>query len=476
MSVNNTAGAGGATAADVSPSVLTLGGTSGEANLITGPTPTSANILPQGSQDFVWTYKAGLNAGTVNFTGNASGVDANSEADISSTANASSNVVISTLNADWMYPADTNVLGPVRSIPIAYWGMENKIYVGSDDHNLYILDGDTHTLDNSFTSSGIIRGLPYPSTDLDGGDLKDIVYFGTLGKTVYAVWADNTLRWERVMGESLTTTVIYDYVSGVYFGTTSNNVHCLDAADGTDYWGAPATVGGAIESSPAMIYVPTLDYDEIYFGASDGKVYGFKAADGTAARTFDTGFGETGAIKTAPFITLQDPGDSGSRRLLLFGTANGKFYAVNTSNLSADIGDTGWTTNPVSVGGAVYSAPWFDAGTGFVYFGSQDGKLYALSINNGHSKPNFPVDVGSPIDSWPLVENNIVYFGADDGKFYAVDVETGEIVPGWPYDTGAPIKSGAALHVIYDESWEIVDKYILVGSDSGRVYSFKAVK
>lgn len=477
MTVTNTANAGGATATGVAPSIITIGGTSAQANLLTGPIPSSANIVPQSQQNFVWTYKAGINPGTVNFTANASGIDASSQADISSAANASANVSISTLSADWMYPTGANVLGPIRSIPIAYWGMENKIYIGSDDNNLYILNGDTHQLDASFTTSGKIRGLPYPSTDIDGADLKDIVYFGTVGKTVYGLWADNTLRWNRVMGESLTTTVLYDYVSGVYFGTTANNIYCIDAADGTDLWGTPAAVGGAIESSPAMIYVPTLDYDEIYFGASDGKVYGFKAIDGTGARTFDTGFGGDGAIKTAPTITLQNPSVSSSRRLMLFGTANGKFYAVNTANLSSSPANTGWTSNPVSVGGAVYSAPWFDTGSRYVFFGSQDGKLYAVSIADGSMKPNFPVDIGSPIDSWPLVENGIVYFGADNGKFYAVDIATGEIVSGWPYDTGGAIKGGAALHLIYNtETWDVQETYIIVGSDSGKVYSFRAVR
>ncbi|MFH1459663.1 MAG: PQQ-binding-like beta-propeller repeat protein [Candidatus Omnitrophota bacterium] len=477
MTVNNTAGSGGATAENVSPSILTLGGTSAQANLLTGPTPASANINAASSQNFIWTYRAGTTAGTVNFTGNASGIDGNSQSTISSTATTSNNVTISTLNPEWMYPTGTDIVGPVRSIPIAYWGMYNKIYFGSDDHNLYILDGDTHGLDFSYTTSGVIRGLPYPSTDVKGEGLEDIVYFGTLGRTVYGIWADNSLRFERILGEELSTTVLYDYVSNIYFGTTANRAYCIDAADGTDVWSNPATVGGPIESSPAMIFVPTLDYDEIYFGATDGKIYAFKAADGTGARTFDTGFGAEADIKTAPVISLQNPSNSGSRRLMFFGTGNGRFYCVNTANLSASTADTGWATNPVICGDKVYSAPWVDVDTRYVYFGCQDGKLYALSLNDGSSRANFPVNIGSPIDSWPLVENGICYFGADDGKFYAVNINTGQIVPGWPYDTGAPIKSGAALHVVYDtETWEVIDTYVLVGSDSGKIYSFKVVQ
>ena len=164
MTVNNTAATGSASANSVAPSTLTLGGTSGEANLLTGPVPTSANIAPQGSQDFVWTYKAGLTAGTVNFTGNATGSDSNSSADVSSTSNASGNVTIATLSPSWTYPTGTDTVGPIRSVPIAYNVITDYIYFGSDDNKLYILDGTTHGLVSSFTASGDIRGLPFPST------------------------------------------------------------------------------------------------------------------------------------------------------------------------------------------------------------------------------------------------------------------------------------------------------------------------
>jgi len=475
MTVNNTGGTGSAAANNVSPSVLTLGGTSGEANLQSGPAPSSADIAPGGSADFVWSYKAGNTAGTVNFTGNATGTDANSGSDASSTASTSNNVTVSTLSPAWTYPTGASATGPIRSVPISFPGMDDRVYFGSDDNTLYVVDGTTHELQFSFESSGDIRGLPYPSTEQRIGVWTDIVYFGTLGKTVYGLWADNTLRWERILGEELSTTVLYDYASNIYFGTVGQDVYCIGNTDGVDVWVDTTTVGGAIESAPASIEVPTLNYDEIYFGASDGKVYGFKAEDGTGSRIFDTGFGEAGAIKTAPNIALQDPGSPATtRRLLLFGTENGRFYAVNTANLSASEADTGWATNPYVTGGSNFSAPWVDLDSGYVFFGSQDGKLYALSLEDGTMKANFPVNVGSPIDSWPLVYNGVIYFGADDGKVYAVNVSTGQIVPGWPYDTGSPVKSGAAQHVIYDQEWNVLEVYIMIGSDSGKIYTFQS--
>jgi len=471
MTVNNTAGAGGAAANNVKPSLLTVTASGTTANLETGPTPPTATITAGAGQQFVWSYEAGRNPGTLTFSGNASGTDANSSADVSSTATSSNIVVVENLSADWVYPTDANVKGPIRTIPIAY---DDKIYFGSDDNNLYILDNATKNLYATFVSSGQIRGIPWPATEeYQPGVYKDVVYFGTLGCTVYAVWEDNVVKWERTMGDPLSTSVLYEPLSGIYFGTsgvTGHKVYCLEVDLGGYAWAEPAVVGGAIESSPAMIYVPFQYYDEIFFGASDGKMYAFKASDGTGARIFDTGFGSSGAIKSAPFIALQDPTDEDSRRLIFFGTANGRFYAVNLNlqEMGTSEEDTGWAVNPKVVGGAINSAPWVDTETLAVYFGSADGKLYAYNLVDGQAKANFPVDIGSGIDSWPLVANGIIYFGADDGKFYAVDTATGEIVDGWPYDTGAPIKSGVSLQYIDDDNI-----FVLVGSDSGRIYSFK---
>ena len=83
---------------------------------------------------------------------------------------------------------------------------------------------------------------------------------------------------------------------------------------------------------------------------------------------------------------------------MFFAAENGKFYAVNVANMSSTTEDTGWSTNPFVAGGDVVSAPWVSPN--YIFFGSQDGKLYGLKRSDGTQIPNFPIDVGSPIDSW----------------------------------------------------------------------------
>jgi len=73
MTVTN---AGEATALDVNPSALTLGGTGG-ATYFSGPEGSPVTITGGTSAAFGWTYVAAT-AGTVNWSGNASGTDVNS--------------------------------------------------------------------------------------------------------------------------------------------------------------------------------------------------------------------------------------------------------------------------------------------------------------------------------------------------------------------------------------------------------------
>jgi uncharacterized repeat protein (TIGR01451 family) len=87
------ANSGQVTATNVAPSLLTQGGT-GAASLASGPTPASTDVPAGGVVvTFTWVY-TGTDIGTVNWSGNASGTDANSCASVSSTVTTSNDVQV----------------------------------------------------------------------------------------------------------------------------------------------------------------------------------------------------------------------------------------------------------------------------------------------------------------------------------------------------------------------------------------------
>ena len=78
----NVTNSGGAIANGVAPSVLTLSGT-GAATFASGPSPASRTLVGGTSGSFSWTYTATTD-GTIQFSGSASGTDANTGAPIAS--------------------------------------------------------------------------------------------------------------------------------------------------------------------------------------------------------------------------------------------------------------------------------------------------------------------------------------------------------------------------------------------------------
>lgn len=88
-----------------------------------------------------------------------------------------------------------------------------------------------------------------------------------------------------------------------------------------------------------------------------------------------------------------------------------------------------------------------------LYFGADDGKLYALNAKTG--KGTWLFDTRTSVGSTPTVADGIVYFGAADGRVYAIDTRTGAEVPTWKGGfkaqdeiAGFPVVSDGIVYVI----------------------------
>ena len=77
----------------------------------------------------------------------------------------------------------------------------------------------------------------------------------------------------------------------------------------------------------------------------------------------------------------------------------------------------------VQTDGAVRSSPVLAGG--LVYFGSNDGNLYAVEAENG--EPRWEFATGGAVRSTPAVADGLVVFGSDDGYVYCLAADTGEL-------------------------------------------------
>jgi len=111
-------------------------------------------------------------------------------------------------------------------------------------------------------------------------------------------------------------------------------------------------------------------------------------------------------------------------------------------------------------GGAIHSSPAVAGET--VFFGSRDGRLYALDTRSGEKRWEFRT--GSWVESSPAVVGGMVYFGSNDGTLYALDVRTGRQM--WGFKTRYPIMSSPA----------VAQGTVYFGADDYHIYALDAAQ
>ncbi|HKS04086.1 MAG TPA: PQQ-binding-like beta-propeller repeat protein [Chthoniobacterales bacterium] len=153
-------------------------------------------------------------------------------------------------------------------------------------------------------------------------------------------------------------------------------------------------------------------------------------------------------------------------KVVYFGGDDGNVYAVD-----AETGHQIWKR---ATGGPAPCTPAIADGS--VYIGSYDGKFYALNAQTGAVKWKFATGgerrfearglhgmqpknqtIADPFDTFlssPVVANGTVYFGSGDGNVYALDSATGDLR--WKFKTGDVVHASPALAdgVVFFGSWD----------------------
>ena len=120
---------------------------------------------------------------------------------------------------------------------------------------------------------------------------------------------------------------------------------------------------------------------------------------------------------------------------------DGILYALDLNASGGAVG-TVWRNPNVEPEDIVplVGSPGLDEAGGIVAVGSEDGGLYAFIASTGESLRWSPFRTDErEIWSTPLLRNGVAYFGSQNGKVYAVSLATGEVV--WEYATGGAVVS-----------------------------------
>jgi outer membrane protein assembly factor BamB len=149
---------------------------------------------------------------------------------------------------------------------------------------------------------------------------------------------------------------------------------------------------------------------------------------------------------------------------LPFELKRGKLAATSPDADEGRVAQPTWT---FMSGGPIWSSPAFADGD--VYFGSDDGKLYALEAKSGKALWQFKT--GGPVFGSPAVEGDAVYVLSDDGFLYKLDRTSGRTR--WRFDT----HGGGVKREAYDRLASrpaVVGDVVYIGSADDRLYALDA--
>ncbi|MCR4428814.1 MAG: S-layer homology domain-containing protein [Caldiserica bacterium] len=311
---------------------------------------------------------------------------------------------------------------PITSTPVI--DSEGNIYFLTTSGTLY-----------SFTPEGSLRwsfethtGDPLASFWVTPylSPWSNEIYFGASNQ-MFALFLDGTLKWNVTLPDAVNGSPNLTFF-GLAQSVKAPRLYLISTADGTfnclEGLGPPEgyTFPPAMANAGTTLLVPyqggvaafdedlnrkwdcplsgtvfslSVDSDSISYPHTQNNLYGMRT---------------DGSLKwQIPFKATSLPA-VGFHNTLYLGSTDKCFYAINP--------ETSETIWKFTEGNGLYSAATVDSKE-VIYFGSGDGKLYALK-SSGEKKWVF--DAGSAVTAPPSIgKNKAVYFGTAEGIFYALE-------------------------------------------------------
>jgi outer membrane protein assembly factor BamB len=230
----------------------------------------------------------------------------------------------------------------------------------------------------------------------------------------------------------------------LYVGSSDQNLYALDRSTGSLVW--KFHTESSVASSPAVAN------GIVYFGSFDGAFYAVDAARGVLKWKFDTQgerrFSHRALHGLQPYgEVMPDPWDfwlsspAIFKGVVYFGSGDGRIYALDAAG-----GTVKWT---FPTGDVVHSSPAIAGGN--VIVGSWDSFLYALDAATGKFKWRFQGGLDPQtgnqqgFQASPAVANGVVYVGCRDSNVYAIDAVDGE--KKWAFNNkGSWVLTSAAIY------------------------------
>ena len=268
--------------------------------------------------------------------------------------------------------------------------IDNSVYFGSGDGNLYALDANRGDLKWKFKTGDVVHASP--------AFADDVLFFGSWDSYFYAVDAKTGQeKWRFHGGEDSlihnqvgfqSSPAVVDGV--IYTGCRDSNLYALDAKTGKEKWRFFNELSWVITS-------PAVTQNKVFFATSDSSLY----------HVVDAATGKSIVKQQGKAYMFSSPTVVGD--VVFIGVLNGTLEARDLST-----GALLWD----------FQTDASKANKGWVLTSDRKFNQQLLFISSWREIPIVATEkqmsVGS-IFSSPLVANNVVYFGSTDGFLYAIE-------------------------------------------------------
>ncbi len=300
-----------------------------------------------------------------------------------------------------------------------------RVYVGSDDGNLYALDLASGDEIWRFSAEDSIESSPCV--------LEGAVFVGSSDGLLYALERETgEIRWKYETGGRILGGVNWARIQGeenarILVGSYDSNLHCVDSQAGTPIW--------VYKSNHYINGTPAVGNGLAVFGGCDATIHLVSVHDGESTAQIDAGSYIAGSAVFA-----------GKR--VYVGHYGEEFLCVDSEQETIV-----WTYNA--------EAPFFSTaalGKDRIVVGCQDMRLHCIERETG--KKIWTFQTQGDVDSSPVLSMDKVVVGSSDGRLYLIRLSDGKEL--WDYEIGAPIQASPA----------VAESRVVIGAEDGYVYAF----
>lgn len=334
----------------------------------------------------------------------------------------------------WKFPTNE----PIDASP-AIRG--TTVYIGSGNRTFYTVDAETGTAsgwtadaDSAIVSSPAFSFAPLgESVEDGGGGNENVLFFASENGTVYGYRTrTGAPLWEQQAGGGVVAPLLA-FDGKVFVPSTDGRMYAFEQAPpGNLSWVWPP-----VEEDPLgpLTTAPLYQDGTLIFVSEDGTYAGVDADTGerVCSNSIDVFIG------AAPTIVDN----------VAYLAASGFFYEFRPTTCQL-INSQFYGEFPV------YASPVVIDNIAYITDGQS---MLPFEIETGLFQNNQRFRTGATIRSSPAAADGVLYFGSDDGKMYAVDLETFE--ERWSFQTGGEVRSSPAIG----------DGVIYFGSRDGFLYA-----